>query len=61
MRPIWKIKMFDQIETENTLHQIVSLSRNVIDHSEEGLAGILCCDQGNKLYKLPLPRQYYNH
>ena len=30
-----EIKMFDQIETENTLHQIVSRSWNVIDHSED--------------------------
>ena len=30
-----EIEMFDQIETENTLHQIVSRSWNVIDHSED--------------------------
>ena len=30
-----EIEMFDQIETENTLHQIVSRSWNVIDHSKD--------------------------
>ena len=35
-----EIEMFDQIETENTLHQIVSRSWNVIDHSEDFGRGV---------------------
>ena len=35
-----EIKMFDQIEAENTLHQIVSWSWNVIDHSEDLRRGV---------------------